>query len=227
MAYNRCMDDPETQYIIDFDSTLVSVETLDELAKITLADDPRREKKIQNIAHITERGMNGEIDFPTSLRERLTQLGITREHIARLNTVLKQHITPSVLHNIKWFREHAPRIHIISGGFRECIVPIAEMLGIDAKHIYANTFVYNAEGHVTGVDEKNLLAQANGKARQAHALALSSDIIIIGDGMTDFEMKTAYPKAKFIYFAEHVRRERVMRLADDIWESFDRMGGDT
>ena len=214
----------DTSYIIDFDSTLVSVESLDELAKITLANDPRREEKITNIAHITERGMIGEIDFPTSLRERLAQFSITKRHLAELNAFLTQHITPSALRNAQWFRDHASHIHIISGGFTECIVPIVEMLGISAEHVHANTFQYDAE-RVTGVDEKNLLAQENGKTRQARALALIGNIVIIGDGMTDYEMKTAYPNAKFIYFAENVRREKVMGLADDIWDSFDKVGG--
>lgn len=215
------MFSPGTHFIIDFDSTLVSVETLDELARITLADDPRREEKIANITRITERGMDGEIDFPTSLRERLIQLSITRKHVAELTASLKQRVTPSAIKNAQWFRDHAPHIYIISGGFGECIIPIADMLGIAHDHVHANTFQYDAEERVTGCDEKNLLAQENGKARQARALALTGTIVIIGDGMTDYEMKKAYPNARFIYFAEHVQRERVMELADDILPSFD------
>jgi len=217
----------DTYFLIDFDSTLVSVESLEELARIALKDDPEREEKLAQIALITERGMNGEMDFPTSLRERLALLSLHRRHIAELGAFLKESITPSALRHKDWFRAHAPFIHIISGGFTDCIAPIAQELGIAHDHIHANTFFFDADGNVTGCDPKNLLAQEKGKELQARALALKGKVVIIGDGMTDYEMKAAYPEATFLYFAEHVQRERVMKLADDICSNFDKVCGDS
>lgn len=216
-----------TTFLIDFDSTLVSVESLEELARIALKDDPKREEKLAQIALITERGMNGEMDFPTSLRERLALLSLHKRHIRELGAFLKGSITPSALKHKDWFRAHTPFIHIISGGFTDCIAPITREFGIAHDHIHANTFFFDADGNVTGCDPKNLLAQEKGKERQARALALKGKIVIIGDGMTDYEMKAAYPEARFLYFAEHVQREKVMNLADDILPDFDKVCADT
>lgn len=55
--------------IFDFDSTMVCLETLDELAKIVLAGAPDAAERTAKIAAITERGMNGEIGFEQSLSE--------------------------------------------------------------------------------------------------------------------------------------------------------------
>lgn len=55
------------KYIIDFDSTFVSVESLDELAKIALRDDPSREKTALEISRITALGMEGKLSFEKSL----------------------------------------------------------------------------------------------------------------------------------------------------------------
>lgn len=208
-------------YLIDFDSTLVSGESLEELARIALLDDPQKDEKLAHIAEITEQGMTGEISFPDSLKERLALLSLTADHLKKTNELLKQHISTSALKNKEWFATHAPFIHIISGGFKELILPITNMLRIDPSNVCANTFVMSDDGTVVGCDPGNLLAQEKGKERQARALDLKDDVIIIGDGMTDYEMKNAYPHAKFLYYAEHIKREKVMAVADGVLYNFD------
>ena len=56
---------------IDFDSTFVKIETIDELAKITLKNDDEKESKLHNILDITQKAMSGELDFPTALQQRM------------------------------------------------------------------------------------------------------------------------------------------------------------
>ncbi len=210
-----------TYFLIDFDSTLVSVESLGELARIALLDDVEKEDEVARIEKITERGMNGEISFPDSLKERLALLSLNTHHLDSTVEFLKQRVSPSALKNKEWFAAHASSIHIISGGFKELIFPIADLLGIDRSHVHANTFVVGADGTITGCDPENPLAQEKGKEQQARALGLTGDILIVGDGITDYEMKAAYPNAKFFYFAECVKREKVMALADSILDNFD------
>ena len=59
--------------IIDFDSTIISCETLDELSNLSLQDDL---KKINQIKNITDRAMNGNIEFTQALNDRLNILNI-------------------------------------------------------------------------------------------------------------------------------------------------------
>ena len=208
-------------YVIDFDSTLVSLESLGLLADIALKDDPKKDEKITRIKDITERGMNGEISFTESLGERLALLSLKTRHVEEVKKLVQQYISPSAFRNKAWFTAHAPFIYVISGGFKEIILPVTNLLGLAADHVYANTFVVDQHDVISGCDPQNLLAQEKGKERQARALGIMGEIIIVGDGMTDYEMKGAYPQAKFLYFAEHIQREKVMALADGVLDSFD------
>jgi hypothetical protein len=74
--------EPEAvQLVFDFDSTIVAVEGLDELARLALADDPARERTVEAIEAITRDGMSGAIGIDESLRRRLAMLTIERRHV--------------------------------------------------------------------------------------------------------------------------------------------------
>ena len=64
------------QLIFDFDSTIVAIEGLDELARLALADDPQRVRTMEAIEAITRDGMTGAIGIDESLRRRLAMLTI-------------------------------------------------------------------------------------------------------------------------------------------------------
>ena len=64
------MASQETTLILDFDSTIVAAEGLDEIARLALADDPDRESKVLAIEGITRDGMEGRIGIDESLRRR-------------------------------------------------------------------------------------------------------------------------------------------------------------
>ena len=53
--------------IIDFDSTFITKESLDELARFSLADHPEKKGRLEKIKSLTEAGMVGEITFDESL----------------------------------------------------------------------------------------------------------------------------------------------------------------
>jgi len=57
--------------ILDFDSTIITKETLDELAKISLDKDNKKEQKIKEISNLTDKAMSGEISFLHALNERI------------------------------------------------------------------------------------------------------------------------------------------------------------
>ena len=55
-------------YIIDFDSTFIKVESLDELLEIS---EPGNKLKIDEVKKITNEGMEGKISFSESLSRRI------------------------------------------------------------------------------------------------------------------------------------------------------------
>ncbi len=208
-------------FIFDFDSTLVPFETLDELAKISTLQQPNSEAIIQEIHALTQQAMEGSLSFHESLKLRLAILKPTRAHLAQLSAQFLQHITPSILRNKKFFQEFADNIYIISGGFIEVIHPVAKSLGIPLSHCYANRFIYDYEGAIIGIDDKNLLAHDQGKANQLKQLKLAQRAIVIGDGFTDYEMKALGMADSFFCFTEVVKREKVIQYADVVLPNLD------
>ena len=63
-------------YIIDFDSTFIKVESLDELLEIS---EPGNKLKIDKVKNITNEGMEGKISFSESLSRRIKLLEATKD----------------------------------------------------------------------------------------------------------------------------------------------------
>ncbi|MCU0341250.1 MAG: phosphoglycerate dehydrogenase [Spirosomaceae bacterium] len=211
----------QTYYVIDFDSTFTKVEGLDELAHIALAGNPQRENIVQQIRDLTDKGMNGEMPFAEGLRHRIELLQANRAHIDDLVEFLRTKVSDSFARNRAFLNEFADNILIVSSGFKEFIVPIVTELGIKEENVYANTFVFDDEGNVVGVDESNVLSKDKGKVKLLQALQLEGDVYAIGDGYTDYELKAAGLANRFYAFTENVERERVMGVADHVVPSLD------
>ncbi len=207
------MNDPTT-YVFDFDSTLVRIETLEVLADLALAGRPDAAAVQAEIARLTDAAMAGDLPFGEALRRRLALLPLTRAHVEALAAHIIDEEAPSVRRNLGFFRENADRIAIVSGGFREIIAPVAAHLGVSAARIFANDLIYDEAGRVTGIDAANPLSEAGGKAVAIRAAGFSGEVVMVGDGWTDAEVKLAGAADRFYAFTEIVRRERVVAAAD-------------
>jgi len=208
-------------FIIDFDSTLTRVEAMDLLASISLQGLPQKAAAEARIKELTDLGMNGEISFRDSLKERLLLLEAKESHLPPLIELLKKQVSPSFLRNKDFFEKYANTIFVISNGFKEYITPIVTELGIKEDHIHANGLLFNEEGKVVGFNEDNPLSKDGGKAEVIRKLDLDGDIYVIGDGHNDYEIKAAGLANKFYAFTENVSREKVMEKADHIAPSLE------
>ena len=208
--------------ILDFDSTIVSVETIELLAEQSLMLNPNRPLVLADIERLTQQAMAGEIGFHEALQERLRLVQLKRSHVETVAIELLEKITPSFLANKDFLIQNQKNIFIISGGFTDCIVPVALALGILPGNIYANTFLYNTDGVVLGVDPKNPLSQNGGKVTQVGLLQekMTNPIHAIGDGMTDFEMEAAGVVDSFFAFTEIISRPAVLARASRSIKSF-------
>ena len=207
--------------IIDFDSTFVTVESLDELAHIVLKDNPESAQRLETIRAITRAGMEGSIPFDESLSKRLKLLNINQKDIHAANIVLAKKVTPSFKRNKQFLMENAQNILIISGGFYEMIIPIVSEYGILEDQVFANKFVYKGTSKIANVDSQNIMAQSGGKVAQANALGLAGEIHVIGDGYTDYQIKSEGPATKFFSFIENIRRNSVCEVADVVLSNID------
>lgn len=207
--------------IIDFDSTFIQVEGLDELAEIALQDSTNRESTVNQIKHITAEGMDGSIALSESLSSRLRLLRANKTHIEILIKSLQHKVSTSIKRNSAFLEAYADNIYVVSSGFREYIAPVVTKYGIKESHILANSFIYDSMGNIIGADTNNPLANDQGKVRVVKSLNLSGEVYAIGDGFTDYEIKQHGAASKFYAFTENIERTAVMNLADDIIPSFD------
>lgn len=213
----------DATYVFDFDSTLVRVETLELLADLALAGAPDAETVRAEIARLTDQAMGGDLPFGEALRRRLALLPLTQDHVRALAGRILDEGTPSVRKNLAWFRDHADRVFILSGGFREIIAPVAERLGVAPERVLCNDLRYDAEGRVVGVDDANPLSHAGGKPEVIRALGLTRPVVMVGDGWTDAEVKLGGAADRFYAFTEIVRRPAVVAAADAEVASIDEL----
>jgi D-3-phosphoglycerate dehydrogenase len=214
--------EPEpTTLVLDFDSTIVQVEGLDELARIALADDPKGAAAIETIEAITRQGMDGSIGIDESLRRRLVAVRIERKHVAKLVKLLASKVSPSFRRHAKAVKANAGRIHVVSSGFREYVEPICAGLGIAADRVHCNQFTWSKDGVVEGFDERSPLARPGGKAEVVRALRLPGTVVAVGDGATDCEIRDLGAAKHFVAYCENVEREGVVQRADRVVRSID------
>ena len=167
--------------LADMDSTMIRQECIDELAT-EAGVGPQ-------VAAITARTMNGELDFDTALRERVALLrGLSTSMI---DTVLAERITlmPGGVTLVATMKAHGAHTALVSGGFTAFTQAIAARLGFDENR--ANTLL-SSQGRLTGQvaepilgREAKLQALNDITARLGHA---RSDVLAVGDGMNDLLM---------------------------------------
>lgn len=208
-------------YIIDFDSTFTQVEALDELARISLKNHPNREDIYTKIEDLTNAAMEGKMSFRESLTARVQLLEANKVHLKQLISHLKTKVSASFSRNKTFFKKHSDDVLIVSGGFKEFIVPVVSSYHIAKENIYANTFIFDSIGKIIGYDETNPLSNEGGKVTLLKELKLQGDIYGIGDGHSDFQLKEFGMIKKFYAFTENIERKTVAEKADHIAPSFD------
>lgn len=204
-------------FIIDYDSTFIKVESLDELSKISNGDDETINNKISEITNL---GMEGKISFSDSLRKRLELIECNKEDIVKTVEILEKKVSDSFKNNISFLKNNAENILIVSSGFHELIEPIVIQYGIKKENIFANKFLYD-KNKVIGYDKKNPLSKSQGKVNILKELKLKGEVHVIGDGYTDYEIKKEGLANYFYLFIENIKRESVVKSADYLLKSLD------
>ena len=172
---------------IDFDSTFVKVETIDELADVSLENDLNKKEEINIIKNITSQAMSGEIDFPVALQKRLEILSLNSDDIKRITDRISNLVSDSFKRNRDIIRSCANRIWIVSGGFTQIICPIVAEYGIEDSHVIANTFMFDGDD-ITGCDKSSALFKDRGKIHAIRSIEANGNTVMLGDGYTDLEV---------------------------------------
>ena len=209
------------KYVFDFDSTLTSVEALDVLAEITLANKPEKDAVVSEIQAITNLGIDGDISFTESLERRLSLLHANKTDLDTLVQELQHKVSASIVRNKEFFEKYSEDIYVISCGFKEFIEPIVAKYNIPAHKVYANTFTYDEKGNITGFDKENVLSSHNGKIECLKRMNLVGEVQVIGDGYSDYVMREAGIADKFFAYTENVSRDKATANADHVTPNLD------
>lgn len=204
--------------LLDFDSTLIRTEGLEELATISLRGHPERVLRLKRVAELTEQAMQGELGFSDALQGRLELLEARSSHITELIERLSRKLTPGFLSS---FKRHAKfwsahQLFIVSGGFKEYIIPLVARWNIRVKQVFANEFILGTDGRLSSPNANNPLAHSGGKVKIARQLkkCYGSPLVIIGDGYTDYEVREQGAADRFFVFTANVCRSAVVAQAD-------------
>jgi phosphoserine phosphatase len=174
------VDEPRWKRLLvaDMDSTIIGQECIDELADYA----GLKEK----VARITERAMQGELDFSGALRERVRLLaGLDEQALSRcLNERVEVTVGAETL--VQTMRAGGANCLLVSGGFLSFAEPIASAVGFD--RVKANRLVFTG-GKLSGeVGDPIVDAMAKREAliEARDQLGLDrEDVLCIGDGAND------------------------------------------
>lgn len=166
--------------IADMDSTMITVECIDELADYAGI-------KAQ-IAEITERAMRGELDFAGALHERVALLkGLADTAIDQCRTE-RVKIMPGAKALVRTMKQRGARTLLVSGGFTRFTGPVAEEIGFDDA--VANVLEI-ADGALLGTVTLPIVDAARKRMELEAAINDGIDrplTLAVGDGANDIPM---------------------------------------
>jgi phosphoserine phosphatase len=167
-------------FVSDMDSTMIGQECIDELADYAGLKP--------QIAAITERAMQGELDFEAALRERVALLEGLNESAIHACLADRITATPGAKVLVATLAALGTRTVLVTGGFHHFADPVAEMLGF--HRVVGNRLAVEG-GKLTGgligpitdsaVKAAVLREELTGLGEGAHSLAT-------GDGANDIPM---------------------------------------
>ncbi|MBS3965609.1 MAG: HAD-IB family phosphatase [Methylomonas sp.] len=189
----------------DCDSTLSRVEGIDELA--------RHGGLFDEVAALTDRAMNGELRLEEVYARRLELIKPDQASMDWLAKLYIAEMVEGAAETIRTLHEHGKPVHIISGGLRQAILPLAALLGIADDQVHAVDVFFDEQGAYADFARQSPLAVSGGKARICRRLRMRfSALAMVGDGKTDLEAREA--GAFMIGFGGVVKRPLVVEQAD-------------
>ncbi|TCV90721.1 phosphoserine phosphatase SerB [Sulfurirhabdus autotrophica] len=167
--------------VMDMDSTLITIECIDEIADM-VGVKPQ-------VAEITEAAMRGEIDFAESLTRRVALLkGLDESALQRVYDE-RLELSPGAEKMLKKLKDHGIKTLLVSGGFTFFTEKLKSRLGLD--YASSNTLEI-IDGKLTG-NVLGKILDAQGKADALNQLRTElgmtkEQVISMGDGANDLKM---------------------------------------
>lgn len=197
---------PAKLIIFDCDSTLSAIEGIDELARV------RGPEVFRQVEAMTHDAMEGRIPVESVFARRLEIIRPTRAAAAAVGARYLATVEPTARATIAGLKARGWTPVIVSGGFRPCIRPLADFLGIE--RVEAVDLHFDAAGAYLGYDRDFPTTRSGGKpviVARLRAEFRPTRIVAVGDGVSDLEMKPEVDL--FAGFGGYVARSAVQAQA--------------
>ncbi len=208
---------PYSGIVFDCDSTLASIEGIEELGA-GCTDEVRA-----RIADLTNEAMEGRLPLQDAYGARLEVLQPTREMVDRIGDLYIESALPNARALMNALHYLGKHVAVVSGGLLAPVQHLSKHLGIDPDHAQAVDLRFNEDGSYAGFEDDSPLARSGGKLDVVGKIAdQHGPVALIGDGATDLE--AAPVCARFIAFAGVEARPAVMEAADEVCTDADLAG---
>lgn len=202
--------EPKTKLLfLDCDSTLSSIEGIDEMARLS------NPAIFAEVVALTNAAMDGEVPLGEVFRRRMDIIRPDRAMVEKVSRMYIETVVPGAAELVSKAKEKGWLPVILSGGFAPIIMPLAESLGI--RHVEAVPLHFNELGEYAGYGEDYPSTRNLGKneiIREWKQALLPQRVVMIGDGISDLETKPDVDL--MIGFGGVARREKV-REGADLW----------
>lgn len=191
--------------VCDMDSTIITIECIDELADFAGIK--------AEVAEVTRKAMNGELDFAAALRKRVSLLAGLPQ--ATIDAVIAQRLRlmPGARTLVQTMRAHGARSALVSGGFTAFTRHVQGLCGFDVEE--ANELEVT-DGRLTG----RLVGELRGSQAKLRALTElrqrlglePSATLAVGDGANDLPMIQAAGLGVAFHAHPRVRAQAPVRI---------------
>lgn len=169
-------------FYFDCDSTLSSIEGVDELTQIL---PPAQQAEL---AALTHQAMEGAIPLARIYEERLSQVAPSSADLTRVGELYIENTVPDCAATIAALQFLGKQVGIISGGLHQPVLILAKHLNIPANNVHAVPVLFDAAGNYSNFDHQSPLWQNGGKIEILAEIPSSHrPVLFMGDGATDLE----------------------------------------
>ncbi len=203
--------------IFDCDSTLSTIEGIDELARMTGHE--------YDVAMLTKRAMEGDVPLESVYGHRLVTVNPTQEQVHAIANHYRETVVPDAAALIEALQSLGTEVYIVSGGLIEPVRDFGVWLGVPRQNIFAVDMEYdqlagkwwrywelpggaNPQANYLAI-EPNPLTGTLGKNQIIAQIRAekAGRAVMIGDGLSDLEV--AGDVDLFVGFGGAVHRQRV------------------
>jgi phosphoserine phosphatase len=167
--------------VADMDSTMITVECIDELADYAGIK--------AEIAEVTERAMRGELDFEAALRSRVALLAGLPETAIEQCLAERVKIMPGAKALVRTVKTNGGMAVLVSGGFTRFAGPVGAEIGFN--RVVANQLGIT-DGKLNGQVDGAIVGALTKRETLVATLALNgwhdADSLAVGDGANDIPM---------------------------------------